>query len=1035
MSFISGKGFTDSNKERGRNDSPFDPNDEDLGPSVSMAVMADNDHEFKKSSFGIKRTTSVGKFGIKSNQLSSLSSGNLSAQNTPKYGSQPLTPPSNQAVSFMSSSYLPPNTSDNKYQYTSPPVNYSAQDISLSSTPEQQANTNKSTYSHDPVHFQPRDDVDLSQEPSTHVDYFSHKWDESDISKSWKYIILQKKKKHTENKNDAVGLIHHDDLFSRSGSLISPSGTPQDTSFNQSAKKLSSDDMDTEQKTTESSKLTHQQQDLEIDMDAVNAARLENASWRTWAKARNNLKTVSPEIVNWSKESDITWLYGPIVPGKKMASASTQNNNDCADEALEAYNNKETTNTGNQLKPILKKRTVTEVIERNAQWKLDQIRKNYMKNHGGKLPSHRFEDTSDLRSHSPAPFRDNIVDNGGLYPHEDYNALAARVNAQYNKKSDSNLKSNSRKSDESLKNRRMVMATLLSTDKPSSDSVSPNEKSTDYDADVNKTGPVTSSTYSSKSPPTRNANLQSKHIRFNDRVEQCMAVMPANFGANSSNKTGRGSSDDEDSKRIRKRSKIVLPSGITLGTGNGGSSDESSSDEENDDFAMNNTALSNNVAVNNDTDDKPQFIEDSAEKGSKTNYALGNTRYYRGPALSDSDSSEEDEDNDDIFAIGHSSHNNNSNNSNASSSGGLFIDSMRTRNFSQTSSSTQPMRTVVRPAINKLYSEPVNIPTKSTFPPAIKILPATCLNYQAEDFGAENSPSNTGDNNNNSDQSNQRAGGVIDSHGYNNYNYNSVFTNSYILNNNAGVNVVDVPSQFAPNITFSGNSKAGEDASSNNYSTPASEIIRQGASDNSFDLSGGLSSKGSLSRTSSATSGLARGFAANLNLNASKSDLRRPDFISGELQDKPKSVFQFNQDDEDSDEESNDEDISLNSSKNSSFAAFNNTKSFSSLAGNNPKSASFLSNPPHLSSHKDGGRGVSFISGIKSPLESSSDQTNSSTKDFGAPLKKVLSRNDSSKNVSQLNISERGGRFNHNLNPPSKKSFSFFDDLDNSESE
>jgi hypothetical protein len=30
-----------------------------------------------------------------------------------------------------------------------------------------------------------------------------------------------------------------------------------------------------------------------------NSARLENASWRTWAKLRNKLKTVSPESLNW----------------------------------------------------------------------------------------------------------------------------------------------------------------------------------------------------------------------------------------------------------------------------------------------------------------------------------------------------------------------------------------------------------------------------------------------------------------------------------------------------------------------------------------------------------------------------------------------------------------------------------------------------------------------------------------------------------------------------------------------------------------
>jgi len=31
----------------------------------------------------------------------------------------------------------------------------------------------------------------------------------------------------------------------------------------------------------------------------ANGARLENASWRTWWKQRNNLGTVSPETLNW----------------------------------------------------------------------------------------------------------------------------------------------------------------------------------------------------------------------------------------------------------------------------------------------------------------------------------------------------------------------------------------------------------------------------------------------------------------------------------------------------------------------------------------------------------------------------------------------------------------------------------------------------------------------------------------------------------------------------------------------------------------
>ncbi|KAJ9419735.1 hypothetical protein FOXG_06995 [Fusarium oxysporum f. sp. lycopersici 4287] len=46
-----------------------------------------------------------------------------------------------------------------------------------------------------------------------------------------------------------------------------------------------------------------------------NSARLENACWRTWTKCKNNLKTVSPKMLNWLKDNDVSWLYGPLQPG------------------------------------------------------------------------------------------------------------------------------------------------------------------------------------------------------------------------------------------------------------------------------------------------------------------------------------------------------------------------------------------------------------------------------------------------------------------------------------------------------------------------------------------------------------------------------------------------------------------------------------------------------------------------------------------------------------------------------------------------
>lgn len=39
-----------------------------------------------------------------------------------------------------------------------------------------------------------------------------------------------------------------------------------------------------------------------------NAARLENASWRTWMKAKNHLKTISPETLNWYVEDVVSGL-------------------------------------------------------------------------------------------------------------------------------------------------------------------------------------------------------------------------------------------------------------------------------------------------------------------------------------------------------------------------------------------------------------------------------------------------------------------------------------------------------------------------------------------------------------------------------------------------------------------------------------------------------------------------------------------------------------------------------------------------------
>ncbi|KAI2464615.1 hypothetical protein F4781DRAFT_65339 [Annulohypoxylon bovei var. microspora] len=47
--------------------------------------------------------------------------------------------------------------------------------------------------------------------------------------------------------------------------------------------------------------------------------RLENALWRAWMQSKRKLATVTPESLNWDKDCDVTWLYGPLPTSKTPA--------------------------------------------------------------------------------------------------------------------------------------------------------------------------------------------------------------------------------------------------------------------------------------------------------------------------------------------------------------------------------------------------------------------------------------------------------------------------------------------------------------------------------------------------------------------------------------------------------------------------------------------------------------------------------------------------------------------------------------------
>ncbi|KAI0125886.1 protein phosphatase type 1 complex subunit Hex2/Reg1 [Xylariales sp. AK1849] len=85
----------------------------------------------------------------------------------------------------------------------------------------------------------------------------------------------------------------------------------------------------------------------------TNGPRLENASWRTWMKSKYALRTVSPETLNWLKDCDVTWLYGPLQTRQSQLFPNDTEQGSSTLSRSDSFVNK---------KPILKKRSMSEVM-------------------------------------------------------------------------------------------------------------------------------------------------------------------------------------------------------------------------------------------------------------------------------------------------------------------------------------------------------------------------------------------------------------------------------------------------------------------------------------------------------------------------------------------------------------------------------------------------------------------------------------------------------------------------------------------------
>ena len=252
----------------------------------------------------------------------------------------------------------------------------------------------------------------------------------------------------------------------------------------------------------------------------ADSARLENASWRTWAQTRLNLKTISPEELNWSKENDVTWLYGPVITHDNETNFNdndTNNNNNNNNETYETTPNDEHDNIispNDHLKSILKKKSnVEKVISEASYSKLQHLLEN-RENRENKEKNFKFPSNSVSASNSitSSPMIDPTITNDPKF-----SPLMTNTNF-----SDSII----------IPSHNLISPSPLPSNSSSYDNTNNN---TNSDQSNNKILPSriksslkTTSLLNNNNNNNNNLNTtpltNSKHIHFNMRVDQCIAI-------------------------------------------------------------------------------------------------------------------------------------------------------------------------------------------------------------------------------------------------------------------------------------------------------------------------------------------------------------------------------------------------------------------------------------------------------------------------------------------------------------------------------
>ncbi|KZW00022.1 hypothetical protein EXIGLDRAFT_190473 [Exidia glandulosa HHB12029] len=210
----------------------------------------------------------------------------------------------------------------------------------------------------------------------------------------------------------------------------------------------------------------------------ANGTRLENASWRTWWKQRNKLKTISPETLNWLKDSDVTWLYGPLHSAGPVHAVPPPRASTTEERLGLVGGTPRGSPKGNpRLKPILKHRSIFEMLTNHMP--VSPINDGYLE----------FEDGPSDGYFPPEP---SPTSSRPAIPHT---------------KSDTNL-----------------LQTNLQSRRVSPKHATPQ---TERHARFQHRASPTLRTPSSESPghpPSSDESHSKRHISFNTFVEQCIAI-------------------------------------------------------------------------------------------------------------------------------------------------------------------------------------------------------------------------------------------------------------------------------------------------------------------------------------------------------------------------------------------------------------------------------------------------------------------------------------------------------------------------------